>query len=36
VFGYVTQGEILFELEGQAPQVLRAGDAVFGRPVRRF
>jgi len=28
VFGYVTQGEILFELEGQAPRVLKAGDAV--------
>ncbi|MEV4675447.1 MULTISPECIES: cupin domain-containing protein [Actinomadura] len=29
VFGYVTQGEILFELEGQAPRVIKAGDAVF-------
>ena len=29
VFGYVTQGEILFELEGQAPRVLKAGDALF-------
>lgn len=29
VFGYVTQGEILFELEGEAPRVLKAGDAVF-------
>jgi quercetin dioxygenase-like cupin family protein len=28
LFGYVTQGEILFELEGQPPQVLRAGDAL--------
>jgi len=29
VFGYVTQGEILFELEGQPPRVLKAGDALF-------
>jgi quercetin dioxygenase-like cupin family protein len=25
----VTQGEILFELEGQPPRVLKAGDALF-------
>jgi quercetin dioxygenase-like cupin family protein len=29
IFGYVTQGEILFELEGRPPQVLKAGDALF-------
>ncbi|MFE7839345.1 cupin domain-containing protein [Streptomyces sp. NPDC057474] len=29
LFGYVTEGEILFELEGQLPRVLKAGDAVF-------
>ena len=29
VFGYVTQGEILFELEGQPPRVLKAGEALF-------
>ncbi|WP_406258326.1 cupin domain-containing protein [Streptomyces chartreusis] len=29
VFGYVTEGEILFELEGQEPRVLKAGDALF-------
>ena len=29
VFGYVTEGEILFELEGQPPRVLKAGEAVF-------
>lgn len=29
LFGYVTQGEILFELEGQSPRVLKAGDALF-------
>lgn len=29
LFGYVTEGEILFELEGEPPRVLRAGDAVF-------
>ena len=29
LFGYVTQGEILFELEGQAPRVIKAGDAIF-------
>jgi len=29
VFGYVTQGEILFELEGEAPRVLKQGDALF-------
>lgn len=25
----MTQGEILFELEGQPPRVLKAGDALF-------
>ena len=29
IFGYVTEGEVLFELEGQPPRVLRAGDALF-------
>ncbi|TDD53871.1 cupin domain-containing protein [Kribbella antibiotica] len=29
VFGYVIEGEILFELEGDAPYVLKAGDAFF-------
>ena len=29
MFGYVTQGEILFELEGEEPRVLKAGDALF-------
>ena len=29
LFGYVTQGEVLFELEGQPPRVLKAGDALF-------
>jgi quercetin dioxygenase-like cupin family protein len=29
VFGYVTQGEILFELEGQPPRVLKVGDSLF-------
>ncbi|MER6156924.1 cupin domain-containing protein [Streptomyces sp. NPDC001868] len=29
LFGYVTEGEVLFELEGQLPRVLKAGDAVF-------
>ncbi|MBP2702724.1 cupin domain-containing protein [Microbispora sp. RL4-1S] len=29
LFGYVTQGEILFELEGQPPRVIKAGDALF-------
>ncbi|MFJ5260805.1 cupin domain-containing protein [Streptomyces sp. NPDC088387] len=29
IFGYVTEGEILFELEGRAPRVLKAGDALF-------
>ncbi|ETK34888.1 cupin domain-containing protein [Microbispora sp. ATCC PTA-5024] len=29
LFGYVTEGEILFELEGQPPRVLKAGDALF-------
>ena len=29
LFGYVTEGEILFELEGRPPRVLKAGDAVF-------
>ncbi|MCY1136773.1 cupin domain-containing protein [Actinoplanes sp. Pm04-4] len=29
VFGYVTQGEILFELEGQPPRVIKAGESLF-------
>ncbi|MFD4673406.1 cupin domain-containing protein [Lentzea sp. NPDC058450] len=29
VFGYVVQGEILFELEGEKPQVHRAGEAFW-------
>ena len=28
-FGYVSDGEMLFELEGEAPRVLCAGDAVW-------
>lgn len=29
-FGYMISGEMLFELEGAAPRVLRAGDAFWG------
>jgi hypothetical protein len=29
IFGYVTQGEVLFELEGQPRRVLKAGDVLF-------
>ncbi|GKU64431.1 cupin domain-containing protein [Mycobacterium montefiorense] len=29
-FGYMIAGEMLFELEGAAPRVLRAGDAFWG------
>lgn len=29
-FGYMISGEMLFELEGEAPRVLRAGDAFWG------
>jgi quercetin dioxygenase-like cupin family protein len=29
-FGYMINGEMLFELEGEAPRVLRAGDAFWG------
>ena len=28
-FGYMISGEMLFELEGQAPRILRAGDAFW-------
>ncbi|GAB5906743.1 cupin [Mycobacteroides chelonae] len=28
-FGYVVEGEMLFELEGDAPRVLRAGEAFW-------
>ena len=28
-FGYVLEGEMLFELEGEAPQVIRAGEAFW-------
>ena len=29
IFGCVTEGEVLFELEGRPPRVLRAGEALF-------
>jgi quercetin dioxygenase-like cupin family protein len=29
-FGYMISGEMLFELEGEAPRVLGAGDAFWG------
>ena len=29
-FGYMIEGEMLFELEGEAPRVLHAGDAFWG------
>lgn len=29
VFGYLLEGEMLFELEGQAPRVIRAGEAFW-------
>src|SRR3954447_22127653 len=29
-FGYMIAGEMLFELEGEVPRVLRAGDAFWG------
>ncbi|MFK4085414.1 cupin domain-containing protein [Kribbella sp. NPDC020789] len=29
VFGYVIEGEVLFELEGQAPRVLKAGESLY-------
>lgn len=28
-FGYVLEGEMIFELEGEAPRILRAGDAFW-------
>ena len=28
-FGYVLEGELLFEIEGEAPRVLRAGEAFW-------
>jgi len=28
-FGYVVEGEMLFELEGEPPRVIRAGDAFW-------
>jgi quercetin dioxygenase-like cupin family protein len=28
-FGYVVEGEMLFELEGEAPRVIRAGEAFW-------
>jgi quercetin dioxygenase-like cupin family protein len=28
-FGYVLEGELLFELEGEAPRVVRAGEAFW-------
>jgi len=39
VAGYVTDGRIIFELDGQSPTELRAGDAFFepaGATVHRF
>ncbi|MGW3644976.1 cupin domain-containing protein [Streptomyces sp. NPDC000878] len=35
LFGYVTEGEVLFELEGQPSRVLKAGDAVIRARRRR-
>jgi quercetin dioxygenase-like cupin family protein len=29
-FGYMIAGEMLFEIEGEAPRVLHAGDAFWG------
>lgn len=29
-FGYMIDGELLFEIEGEPPRVLRAGDAFWG------
>lgn len=29
-FGYMIDGEMVFEIEGEAPRVLRAGDAFWG------
>jgi quercetin dioxygenase-like cupin family protein len=29
VFGYVIEGEMLFELEGQAPRIIKAGEAFW-------
>jgi quercetin dioxygenase-like cupin family protein len=29
VFGYLTEGEIVFELEGEPPRVIRAGEAFW-------
>jgi quercetin dioxygenase-like cupin family protein len=29
-FGYMIDGEMLFEIEGEAPRVVRAGDAFWG------
>jgi len=29
-FGYMIDGEMLFEIEGEAPRVLRAGEAFWG------
>lgn len=29
VFGYVLEGEMLFELEGEAPRVIKAGEAFW-------
>lgn len=31
VFGYVTEGEMIFELEGEAPRLIRVGEA-FSEP----
>ncbi|MER5886619.1 cupin domain-containing protein [Streptomyces sp. NPDC001941] len=38
VFGYMLEGEMLFEVEGQAPYVVRAGDAFWepGRDVIHY
>ncbi len=38
VFGYVIEGEMLFELEGESPQIIRAGEAFYepGRDVIHY
>jgi quercetin dioxygenase-like cupin family protein len=36
VTGYIVEGQALLQVDGQAPQVLRTGDAFFEPPMARI
>ena len=34
--GYIVRGSVLFQVEGESPKTLRAGDAFFEPPGRKI